>query len=110
MPVTKKMIGAAVLGAALLVPVAAVPANADPSTARYCGTVNGGFPGVAAGKVTSCGFARNVARAYMRDAYSTTSVWAWSRATGRGYRMFCRPARYSVLCTGGNGARVKLVS
>jgi hypothetical protein len=105
----KKVLGALAVCAVL---GAAAPAGADASTARYCGTVNNGFPGVVAGKVTTCAFARNVARTYTSSRASV--VWAWSPATGRGYRMWCRNSygRYnvSVLCTGGNAARVRLVS
>ena len=113
-------IGLTILGAL------AVSEAAEASTARYCGTTADGFPGLRALGATSCGFAKRVGNAWERKNVPSyeirASMWmprpAWVRAYSpkmdRSYRMYCRPVlkRDSpfVMCTGGNGARVDLVS
>jgi hypothetical protein len=85
-----------------------------PNGEKYCGTL-GHFPGVVAGKRTSCAFARNVARAYVAAGYPKRGkVRAYSPVTGRTYTMNCRfkqtqDSPYG-LCTGANNARVKITS
>jgi hypothetical protein len=104
----------------------AVSEAAEASTARYCGTTADGFPGLRAVGPTSCGFAKRVGNAWERKHVPLyeirASMWmprpAWVRAYSPkmhwSYRMYCRTklTRESpyVTCTGGNGARVDLVS
>jgi hypothetical protein len=100
--------------AAVAVAVLAVPAAADASQgSRFCGTVENGFPAVHAQGPTTCPFARNVGRAYMRSGGAAV-VYAWSPVTEHLYRMRCRwiETWHSpiVRCAGGRGARVTLTS
>jgi hypothetical protein len=118
----KKAIALIAVGAVVL--VTAAPADASPR--RYCGTTADGFPGVMAVGPTTCGFARNVGTTLDRQRVpliewrpnmympKPTSIRAWSSKMGRTYRMHCRPRLTTdspyLSCTGGNGARVDLVS
>jgi hypothetical protein len=118
----KKALALIVVGAVVL----ASAAPADASSRRYCGTTADGFPGVMAVGPTTCGFARNVGTTFdrkrvrliewRRNMYmpKPTSIRAWSSKTRRTYRMHCRPRLTTdspyVSCTGGNDARVDLVS
>ncbi|WP_354697679.1 hypothetical protein DSM112329_03316 [Paraconexibacter sp. AEG42_29] len=54
---------------------------------------------------TSCGFARNVARAFSQGRYRPR---VYSPATGRYYTMNCRGSYRSAYCTGANRAFVSL--
>jgi hypothetical protein len=118
----RKAIALVTAGAVAL--VAAAPADAA-SPRDYCGTTADGFPGVMAVGPTTCGFASNVATTFdrkrvplfewRRNTYMPKPTWirAWSSTTRRTYRMHCRPRSGPspfVTCTGGNGARVDLVS
>ena len=114
----------ALIGMGAVVLVAAAPADASPR--RFCGTTADGFPGVMAVGPTTCGFARNVGTGFdrkrvpliewRRGMYMPKPTWvrAWSSKMHRTYRMHCRPRLTVdspfVSCTGGNGARVDLVS
>lgn len=71
---------------------------------RYCG-YSGGFS-VSANNVTSCPFAKNVARAYARGS---RNPYVYSPTTGRSYQMYCgRRSSRTVVCQGGNNAYVRL--
>lgn len=67
---------------------------------------------VTAGPHTSCPFAENVSLAYWKaqsaGASSTTTVTAFSEATGQSYSMSCAPQAgvQLVRCSGGNGGSV----
>ena len=115
--------GIVLIAAGAVVLVAAAPANAEAS--RYCGTTADGFPGIRAVGPTTCAFARNVGTAFDRkrvplfewrqNTYMPRPTWirAWSSKMRRSYRMYCRPRSGPspfVSCTGGNGARVDLLS
>lgn len=120
----RKAIALVTVGAVVL--VAAAPASAEASPRRYCGTTADGFPGVMAVGPTTCGFARNVGTGFDSKRVpliewrpsmympKPTRIRAWSSKTRRTYRMHCRPRLTTdspfVSCTGGNGARVDLVS
>ena len=103
---SKRVIGSAAAAAAAL--ALAGPASAN-SADRFCGQA---ILGVSAGSHTTCAFAKDVARAYLRSGAQTVRVY--SKAAKRTITMRCRMVKtidspYS-LCTGGNGARVLVTS
>lgn len=90
-----------VLSVAVGVGAVAPPAQAY---VRYCGYA-GGFS-VSANSVTSCPFAKNVARAY---AGGRKNPYVYSPTTHRSYQMYCGRTSYrTVVCRGGNNAYVRL--
>jgi hypothetical protein len=92
----------AVLAGATMVTAAATPAAHG--YVRGCGYA-GGYS-VSANSVTSCPFARNVARAY-GSGYRNPRVY--SPVTGRTYQMYCTKISYrTAVCRGGNNAYVRL--
>ena len=107
-----KSFGMALAGAAAAASMSltfgAAPAAAE---VRQCGGTNG-WGGVNAAGSASCGFALNVGRSLSPSfAGSSTSVTAYSPATGLTYSVNCwRKYQQVIQCEGGNAAVVYLVN
>lgn len=82
------------------------PRSAPPaeSTAgkRDCGG------GVTAGPNTTCSFAQEVKKQYLRSGGGNATISAYSPATNRSYTMSCTGGNHAAECTGGNNASVEL--
>jgi hypothetical protein len=81
--------------------------NGTSGTSATGGAVSAGKDcgGVTANQVTSCGFAKNVKKAY-RKSGGSTKITVHSDVTGLDYDMSCTSDSPHV-CTGGNGAEVR---